>query len=293
MKPKYQGIILIITSALFFALMNMFVKLAGDLPLMQKVFFRNAVALVCSLFMLLRDPRQFKTAKGNVSSLLLRAAAGTAGIVCNFYAVDNMPIADASILNKLSPFFSMIFAYFLLKEKPSKVDWLLVAAAFGGALFVVKPNFSYEALPAAVGVLGGLSAGLAYTFVRKASNGGASRQLIIFVFSCFSCLVAAPFLIFDYHPMAWLQLMYLLLAGAAATVGQVCITAAYSKAPAKEISVFDYTIVIFATMLGFMFLSEYPDIFSFIGYAVIIGAAVTKWLYSAGKEKKAKKSRVL
>lgn len=285
-KTKYQGIILIILSALFFALMNMFVRMSGDLPTMQKVFFRNAVALIYSLALLLRDPKQFKTAKGNVPTLIFRAVCGTLGVICNFYAVDNMAIADASMLNKLSPFFALVFSFFLLKEKPTKVDWIAVAAAFGGALFVIKPGFSLEAVPALVGTAGGLAAGLAYTFVRKASNGGASRNLIIFVFSAFSCLVAAPFMIFDFHPMTWQQVMFLLLAGTSATLGQVFITAAYAKAPAKEISVFDYTIVIFTAVLGMIFLSEVPDVFSFIGYAVIIGVAVGKWLLAMHADKK-------
>ena len=68
--------------------------------------------------------------------------------------------------------------------------------------------------------------------------------------------------------------MFLVLAGFAACGGQFCITTAYSYAPAKEIGVFDYTQIIFAALLGFIFFGEQPDCFSFAGYLIIIFAAV-------------------
>lgn len=288
MKTRYQGIIFIIISAFFFALMNLFIRLAGDLPTMQKAFFRNLVAAFVALALLLRHPSQFKTAKGNVAALLIRSAAGTVGVVLNFYAIDKLNIADASVLNKLSPFFAILFSFLLLKEKPSVIEWAAVAVALCGAVFVVRPSFSLEVVPALCGVTGGMMAGLAYAFVRKAAMGGAARNLIIFVFSAFSCIVLLPFLIAQYEHMEWWQLSYLLLSGAAAAGGQIFITAAYAKAPAKEISVFDYSIVLFTAVLGFFILGQVPDLFSYIGYAIIIGAAVAVWAYHMRRDNRAK-----
>ena len=75
------------------------------------------------------------------------------------------------------------------------------------------------------------------------------------------------------------QLLCLLLAGVSATGGQIFITKAYTKAPAKEISVFDYTQVLFAALLGFAFFGQIPDWMSLVGYLVIIGSAIFKWNY--------------
>ncbi len=255
---------------------------------MQKCFFRNIVATFFSLAMLLRNPSVVKTAKGHIGDLFARAISGTLGIFCNFYAISYMGIADASILNKLSPFFAIVLSYFLLKEKPRKVEWLAVAVAFVGALFVVKPSFSVEVIPAISGVLGGLGAGIAYTFVRKMGKDGVNSNLIIFFFSAFSCIVTLPVLIFDYSPMSLAQFGFLMLAGASATGGQVFITKAYSKAPAKEISVYDYSIVVFTAILGFLFLDEIPDWLSFIGYFIIIFAAVGNWYFTLRRDRKAK-----
>ena len=120
---------------------------------------------------------------------------------------------------------------------------------------------------------------MAYTFVRKIGKHGERGPVIVLFFSLFSCLVTAPFLITGYVPMSAKQLLCLLLAGVSATGGQFCITAAYTKAPAKDISVFDYFQILFATLLGFVFLEQTPDYLSILGYIIIIGSAIFKWWY--------------
>ena len=109
----------IIISAFCFAIMNTFVRLAGDLPSIQKSFFRNFVALIFAAAMLLRTEEKFSFDRKNLPYLLLRAFFGTMGILGNFYAIDHLVLADASMLNKLSPFFAILFSYFILREKTS------------------------------------------------------------------------------------------------------------------------------------------------------------------------------
>lgn len=290
-SKKDKGIIFIIISAFCFALMNMFVRLSGDVPVLQKCFFRNVVAVFVSFFMVLRiKGNKFSFEKKNWIYVALRALAGTLGVLCNYYSLSVMNITDASILNKLSPFFALIFSYLFLKERADKWAWISVILAFIGSLFVIKPSFSSAVIPALCAALGGLAAGFAYAFMRKASLGGVHGSIIIFCFSLFTCLITLPFVLFDYYPMSNLQLIYLLSVGVCATGGQIFITAAYANAPAKDISVFDYTIVIFTAILGFVFLDQIPDVLSFIGYAIIISAAIAKWKLSNKDEKKAKKN---
>ena len=273
-KDKTKGIIYIIISAFFFALMGLFVKLSGDLPTIQKSFFRNAVAMIFA-FVVITKNHSWELPKGkNISYLLIRAVAGTVGILCNFYAVSRINLADASMLNKLSPFFAVIFSIFILKEKANWKQFLAVTLAFIGALFVMKPTFSFEGMPAFLGFIGGLMAGLAYTYVRKLTQNGFKGPLIVFYFSMFSCVVTLPWLMFDFTPMSPSQWLYLILAGLSASGGQFFITAAYSKAPAKEISVYDYSQIIFTTLLSLIVFGDLPDTLSFIGYGIIICAAV-------------------
>lgn len=281
MKKKYLGIIYIVISAFCFALMNMFVRLSGDLPSVQKSFFRNLVALIFALILLKRDGVWFSGRKENIKYLLLRSAAGTIGILCNYYAVDRMLLSDASMLNKMSPFFVIIFSFFILKEKIKPPQIAIVAAAFLGSLFIIKPTASIFSSPASlIGLLGGLTAGLAYTYVRLLGEKGEKGPFVVFIFSAFSCFVTLPFLIFQYHSMSILQLIYLLLAGLTAAGGQFSITAAYYHAPAREISVYDYSQIVFSAFLGFIVFGQIPDPLSWLGYIIICSMAVVMFLYN-------------
>lgn len=283
-KKPWLGIVYIVISAFCFSLMSVFVRKAGDLPTFQKAFFRNAVAAVAG-FILVAKSGSFKMQKGSLVPLLLRSIVGTVGIIGNFYAIDRMNISDASILNKLAPFFSVIFSIWILKEKASIFDLFFVGVAFCGALFVVKPSFDVsEFFPALVGVIGGLGAGMAYTFVRFLSGHGERGPFIVFFFSVFSCIAILPIVIIQFQPMTWEQVAWLLLAGCAASGAQFSVTAAYAHAPAKEISVYDYTQVLFTALWGLLFFAEFPDAFSVIGYVIIIGAALAK--YFIGRRKK-------
>lgn len=276
-SQKTQGIIYIILAAFFFACMSFFIRKSGDLPTMQKGFFRNAVAMVISFLMLVKSNEGFKIQKKSIPSLFMRSICGTIGLVCNFYAIDHMNISDANMLNKLAPFFAIIMSVFILQEKANRFEWSMVIIAFLGALLVVKPSFNLACMPAVLAAIGGLGAGTAYTFVRKLGLQGERGPVIVMFFSTFSCIITVPFIIFDYHPMTNMQLIYLLLAGCLAAAGQLTVTKAYTKAAAKDISVFDYSQVLFAAILGFLFLNQIPDIYSIFGYIIIIGAAIIKW----------------
>ena len=287
-KKKIFRILFILGAALSFALMNLFVNIAGELPLMQKVFFRNFFATIIVFFTLLFSKQKFRIHdKSCILWLFLRAGIGFLGVILNFYAIDHIgSISDASILNKLSPFFAIFFSVFLMKEKPSIPEIIFVLIAFAGAMLVVNPRFDMKIIPALSGFLSGACAGFAYTCVRVLGKKGERNDMIIFFFSAFSTLVSLPFMIIYYVPMTGIQWLYMLLAGLSAAGGQFFITAAYKQAPAKEIAVFDYAQVLFAAILGFLFLNQIPKTLSIIGYVVIIGAAVGNFIYRLEKSKR-------
>ncbi|MDY3618952.1 DMT family transporter [Agathobaculum sp.] len=288
LSKKSKAIGFILLSAFGFAMMNAFVKMAGDLPFTQKSFFRNFVAMIFAAVILKKEKIGFRWEPGNFPLLLMRAMCGTVGIFCNFYAVDHLLLADANMLNKLSPFFAILFSLLFLKERATIVQYCAVLLAFGGSLLIIKPGFSADAIPAMIGLLGGVGAGAAYTAVRALSSRREKGARIVFFFSAFSTLVSLPFLLFDYHPMTWTQLACLLAAGLSATLGQFGITLAYSNAPAKEISVFDYTQILFAALLGFFLFDQMPDWMSIIGYIIICGVSVVVFFYNRTLENQEK-----
>lgn len=245
---------------------------------MQKAFFRNAFAFLIAYGAIVRRGERVVIRRQDWLPLCLRSICGSIGIICNFYAIDRMNIADASILNKLSPFFAILASWFILQERASLKAWLTVVIAFIGALFIIKPSFEMDSLYAFVAAFGGMSAGVAYTFVRKLSQQGVNGTLIVAFFSGFSSVIILPLFILQYQAPTMMQWIWLLLTGVAAAAGQFCITTAYSYAPARDISVYDYSQVIFSALLGFLFLNQIPDTLSVAGYIIILAAAIIRFL---------------
>jgi drug/metabolite transporter (DMT)-like permease len=260
--------------------MSLFVRLSGDLPTAEKAFFRNLIAAIVALYMLRKSGQKLQIKEGCLPTLLLRSIAGTIGIYANFWAISHMAIADANILNKLAPFAAIVMSIFIIGEKPNTFEIGTVITAFIGAAFIVKPGAGIASLPALFAMIGGIAAGTAYTYVRKLGLMGERKAVIVLFFSTFSCLVSLPGMITGFVPMTLKQLIFLLMAGIMASVGQLNVTAAYSYAPAREISVFDYSQVVFAALFGFIFFREIPDAWSFLGYVIIIATAVVKWYYN-------------
>lgn len=280
---KKKGILFILLAGLGFALMGLFVSFAGDIPTMQKAFFRNLIPILVSGFMIKKNSEDVSLKKGDLKFLVLRAIFGTLGIICNFYAIDHMHLSDANMLNKLSPFFMIIFSAIILGEKINIIQMIAVIIAFIGALFIIKPTGNISMFPAIVGTMGGASAAMAYTFVRLLGKRNVNGHMIVLFFSSFSCLTSVPFMIFNYQKMTLYQTIMLILAGAFATVGQLSITKAYFYAPSKEISIYDYSQIIISALLGFLFLNQVPDKFSFLGYSIIF--LMGFWMYFYNKNK--------
>jgi len=103
---------------------------------------------------------------------------------------------------------------------------------------------------------------------------------IVFYFSLFSTLCVTPYLLFSYSPMQLWQVGLLLLAGLSASVAQFSVTSAYKFAPANQISVYDYSQIIFSALLGFILFDQTPDLLSVVGYLIIGGVAVFMFIYN-------------
>ncbi len=269
-----------VLSGLSFALMGATVKLAGDVALPAKVFFRNLVTLGITSVVAVRLRQNPLAHTPHWPRLLLRSLCGLAGVFLYFLALGRMNLADASLLNKTSPFFVTVFAVVLLKEEFNRALVPALLAAFVGAVFVIKPSFDYAMLPAVAGFGSGMFAGMAYALVRSL-KGQASPNRIILTFSLVSCLAMLPFLVVNPpHPTTG-QWAALLATGVFAAGGQYGLTYAYHHARASRISVFTYLHVLFAIAVGFVLWGERPDTASLIGGVLIIGAAV--WTHQVGR----------
>jgi drug/metabolite transporter (DMT)-like permease len=268
-STKTKSIILMLGSALFFAFMTAFVKKAGDLPFMEKALFRNLISFLIA-FSVLQVKRQTLWGKReNRKILILRGLVGSLGILLYFYSIDRLIIADASMLNKLSSFFVIVFARILLKNRIRLFQLTALILALAGSALIIKPGFQFSSTgPAVICALSAVAAGLAYTLVSYL-GGREDSYTIVFYFSLISTVICLPVLLVNPILPSPAQALFLLGAGITAAGGQFLLTSAYRYAPAGEVSIYQYSQIVFASLLGIVFFSERPDLYSLIGYGLI------------------------
>lgn len=283
MERRKIGIILILSSSLFFALMAATVKSLNNIPVAEKIFFRNLLGLIVATYIILKKDK--KVAGNNKKLLFLRSIFGLLGVACYFFALSKIPLADAVILNKLSPFFVIVLSSIFLKEKFNNIQILSLIIALIGAGFVIKPQFSYTVIPAFIGLLSAFFAGAAYTTIRHLRHTD-SPEIIVFYFTLFSTLTMIPVMASGYFVLPTLtDIIRLILLGIFATTAQFLMTNAYRFAPAGELSIYTYTNIVFSMLLGIIIWFEIPDIFSIIGGILIITAGAINYLAGKGNNK--------
>lgn len=283
MLTKTKGTLCLVASAFGFAAMGMFIRLADDLggpvSCFQKAFFRNLVAVFVAGAMFVRGTSGSAAVFARPQArdwilLLARSVLGTAGIFLNFYAISHIPLADALMLNKLAPFFSVLFCWLFMGERLHLAQGVCLLLALLGAALVVKPGGEWTVLfPAVCGFFSGMFAGSAYACVHALGRRRVDSRLVVLFFSLFSTLASVPFIAFDFAPMTLCQVASLVGAGVMATVGQFGVTAAYRFAEPREIAAWDYTNVLFAAAFGFIIFNQVPDIWSGMGFLLILLAA--------------------
>lgn len=283
---KTKGIFFMLMSSLGFSLMAVSIKYVNGIPLFEKIFFRNLVSLFVALWGL-RNVESFGVLlgqKGNRGYLLGRSIAGLLGVITNFYAIAHLPLANANILNKLSPFVVLFLSAYFLKEKLRKIQVAGFFISFIGVILIIKPTLDFNIIPSISALLSAVCAGIAYTLVRTLGNRKENPNTIVFVFSLISVVGIFPFMMTNYVQPSLKEFLILLSIGVFATFGQFGITYAYKYSKASEVSIYNYSSIVFTVILGLLFFGEIPDILTVIGGIIIIAVAIK--LYFVFRENK-------
>ncbi len=278
MSKLKKGILFMLISAFGFALMGVFLKASGDLPVIQKMIFRSYIIAIAS-FISLKSMKIKISTNNNHKLLIIRSTFGTLGMMCYYYAIDKLVLSDATILGKMSTFFLLIFSYVFLKEKLKKEQFLYILISFLGVILVVKPVFSIEIIPYLIAILGSVLAGAAYTVVRILGS-KVNPMVTVFYFASFGAIVLTPIAFFTFEKMTIIQVIFLILAGLSATMGQFGLSFAYKFASAKEISIYNYTGVIFSAIFSIIFFNQVPNLISIIGYLIIFATAYMMYRFN-------------
>lgn len=282
MTNKTKGILWMLVSVLGFTFMSIIIKYIPHIPIYEKVFFRNSVSCFFSFYILIKNKEKLIINKKYFPYVLGRSLFGFLGVVANFYAIEHLTIADANMLNKLSPVFVTICACYFLKEKIDKQQILGIIFMLIAVVFVVKPSLSFSTIPSLVGLFGAITAGFSYTIIRYLNN-KVEPESIVFYFSLISVILAFPLMMSTFIYPNMYELMMLLGIGLSASFGQFGLTYAYKFAPASEVSIYNYTVIITGLIGGYLIFNEIPDTFSLIGGSIIISTAI--FLYIHNKKK--------
>ncbi len=271
MTDKQKSILAMLISALGFSIMGVFVKLTGEIPVAQKVLFRTYTISIVSFIFLKMYGLSLKNIKHH-KLLMLRSAFGTIGLLLNFYSLDHLILSDANVIFRLSTVFVIILSWIFLGEKISRKQMMTILLAFIGVIFVMKPEFSIRLVPYIIAVTGAFAAAAAYTTLRPLGK-VVHPVTVVFYFAAFSSIVLTPYVFINYVSMTGIQLLFAFLAGIGAVMGQLGVTIAYKLAPARDVSIYNYSGVVFSALFSILIFDSVPDVLSILGYIIIFGAS--------------------
>lgn len=265
-------------SAMGFALMAACVKgVSGyGIPVLEIVAARSIVSLVISYLDIKR--KRISLWGANKWLLIARGSVGALALLCVFFSVTTLPLAEATILQYTYPAFTALLALVFLKEKVQRATLLCIALSLLGLVMMVQPSsaLGFERLPwlsLSAALLGAFGSAIAYVLVRRLSQSEDS-SVIIFYFPLIALPLSLIFLGNDFVMPSLEALVLLLLVGIFTQVGQVGLTKAMQTEYAGTVTAYAYVQVVFSVILGVVFFNEIPQAMTWVGGSLIIAGAL-------------------
>ncbi|OIP40529.1 MAG: hypothetical protein AUK47_08245 [Deltaproteobacteria bacterium CG2_30_63_29] len=266
------GIVLMLGASVCYALMGVSVKIAGrDLPLLTLLLGRSAMLVVAS-FLLLKF-RGSPARPGNPRLILGRSATGFVAMGFYYYAITQIPLANAVTLQFMSPLFVAFFSAKLLGERVGTTLLLCIVLAGIGATLVVAPDLSTFGGDSLFALAAAVLAGVAYVMVRELRKTD-TPETIVFNFAVFSLVFSSPAVFLLDRVPTPVEFAALVGTGLFAFGGQILMTYSYRLLEVAFASVFSYSTVLFSALFGFVALGEQPTLLAALGAALIVGTGV-------------------
>ena len=260
-----------LASGLSFVAVNGLVRWLGtDLPSAQSAFIRFAFGL---LFLMPTVVPVLRAgfAPGALRLFAWRGVAHTAAVLCWFYAMARLPVAEVTAIGYLNPILVTLGAALFFGEHLSLRRVLAVGVAILGAAIVLRPGLRDLATGHLAQVMAASFFAVSYLFAKRLSL-FASAGAIVAMMSLFVTIGLAPFAVAVWQPVTLTQLGALALVALAATSGHYCMTRAFKVAPMTVTQPVTFLQLLWATLLGALVFGEGIDSFVLLGGAIIIAA---------------------
>lgn len=281
MNRPLLGIALKLGATLAFTLMYIVVKLAGDVPLGETIFFRSVFALVPLFALAIYTTGiapMVRTRRPLVH--LTRSMVGVCAMFLNFAALKYLPLADITAFSFVMPIFAVVLAALMLNEKVGLYRCMAVLVGFAGVLLMLEPHGGIRAIIAAgpssgagLALLASFMSAFVVVFIRQMSA-TENSETIVFYFMVFSGIAGGLTMLGDFVMPTGSMLLWLVLAGLFGGVGQVCMTYSYRYAQPSLLAPFDYVAMVWATSLGFFIFGDVPETLVMAGAGVVIVAGL-------------------
>ncbi len=257
---------------LCFVGMGSLVKLLSEnLPSQNVLFFRNLFGLlVLSPLIIKLGITSLRTY--NLKWHILRSLSGVCAMYFFFYALSELPLADAMLLKISAPLFIPIIAFAWLSEHISLRTIIAILTGFLGVILVLNPTGTIH-IAYVAGLMGGALAALAKVTIRHMSSTEPISR-IVFYFGLISLIVSAIPMIWYWQNPSIREWILLILLGVFGTFGQLFLTKAYFFAPASRIAPFTYSSILFAGITGWIFWDEIVTLITISGALLIIVAGI-------------------
>ena len=260
-------------SALLFSVMGICIRYAShSVDNYTIVFFRNVVGLILFL------PFIFKQGTGFVKTEKLwmhtwRSIVGLAAMYGFFYAIAHLKLSNAMVFTYSSPIFIPVIAWLFLKEKITIARICAAVLGFIGVFCVAKPDQGLLNWISVIGIASSLLASMAFVTVRALTQTEPPERIVFYFCLIGSALSVIP-MFWVWRPYHLQELLFLIGAGILANVSQIFMSHAYRLAPAGKIAPVNYMAIIFAGIWGYLLWQETPDIYSIIGFGIILLAII-------------------
>ena len=266
-------------ASVFFALMNLLVKFVPHIPSYEIVFFRCVITLVISLSYLRKHGIPiFGT---NKKYLILRGVFGISALTMYFTSLQNLPLANAVVLQYLSPIFTTIIAIWFLQEKVTPIQWLFFGISFIGVGVIKGFDSGMEPLYFMLGLSAALLSGFAYNCVRKVKDTD-HPMVVVFYFPLIGLPVTGLISSFNWvMPVGW-DWLTLLGIGVFTQIAQVRMTKALQASKIALVSSVRYLGVIYAIVFGVIFFDEIPSVYTFTGIGLVLTGVLFNIFYKKG-----------
>ena len=245
--------------------------LTDEYPMFEIVFLRCVIAVFVMAPLIVRlGVGKLRTRQPAMH--ILRAVVGYGGILCWFYGVSHIPLADYYALQFTMPLFTIAGAVVLLRERVSTKAWIAVAFGFLGALVILRPGL----IEISLGALGALGAAVCFAAINIMIKVMARRDdpavIVVYANVLIIPLSFIPAL-FDWVPPTWEDIPLILGIGFFGTLAQLSLTRAVALADARIVQPFDFLRLPFAALMGWFLFDEVSDIWTWVGAVIIFAAA--------------------